>query len=254
MAYYRPLGQTFNQLNLNMYRLPDGQRGALGSTRLALAREASREDGQGRGRRDSGSSHYNPFKGIKRLYSGLRRHKSRDTSPDTTLRKYYSTPLGARDPVPGSDKLSSHSASKSKTTQTGQCVSDGEVSDSALSSETSCSTQPSSPSQHRSRSRSQSEKHVRFARSDPQVDNTYSPEEYDRRVVDPWEFMTKERRDKIREELNDYTTREMELNNVYNTNSSHYCTLCWRERCHCRALSKDIWRRARSTSMVRAGA
>ncbi|KAJ2614744.1 hypothetical protein H4S08_001568 [Coemansia sp. RSA 1365] len=253
MAYYRPLGQTFNQLNLNMYRLPDGQRGALGSTRLALAREASREDSHSRARRDS-NSHYNPFKGIKRLYSGLRRHKSRETSPDTTLRKYYSAPLGANDPVPGSEKLTPHSASKSGTTQPGRCLSDGEISDSALSSETSCSTQPSSPSQRRSRSQSQSEKHVRFTRSDPKVDNTYSPEEYDRRVVDPWEFMTKERRDKIREELNDYTTREMELNDVYNTNSSDYCTLCWRRRCHCRALSKDIWRRARSTSMVRAGA
>ncbi|KAJ2304182.1 hypothetical protein H4R23_005468 [Coemansia sp. Cherry 401B] len=241
MAYSRPLGQTFNQLNLHMYRLPDGQRGALRSTSLALAREASRDDGQSRG---SEGSHYNPFRGIKRLYTGLRKHKrSRAKSPDTTLRKYYSAPLGANDPVPEPEP-SMVSAHHCKTAQPHRRrTSDYDVSDSTDDTARSGSSSPAHGS-----------KHVRFTRHEPKVIDTYSPEEYDRRVADPWEFLTREKRDRIREEMSEYSTHEMQLNDVYNTNSSVYCTLCWRKFCHCRGLSKDIWRRAKSTSILRAGA
>ncbi|KAJ2827145.1 hypothetical protein IWW50_002027 [Coemansia erecta] len=240
MAYARPLGQTFNQLNLNMYRLPDGQRGALRSTSLALAREASRDDGQGRSG-DSGS-HYNPFKGIKRLYSGLRKHRSRARSPDNSLRKFYSAPLGSSAPPVPEPQPSPVPAHHSKTTQTRRRhASDGDLSDATASADESSGSSSLS-------------KHVRFSRKDPNVIKTYSPEEYDRRVADPWEFLTREKRDQIREEMCEYTTHGMDLNDVYNSNSSMYCTLCWRERCHCRALSKDIWRRAKSASILRAGA
>ncbi|KAJ2866737.1 hypothetical protein GGH94_001307 [Coemansia aciculifera] len=253
MAYARPLGQTFNQLNLHMYRLPDSQRGALRSTSLALAREASREDNH---RSDSGSgSHYNPFKGFKRLYSGLRKHRSRGHSPDddTKLRKFYSTPLGGgtRDtittdssPPPATEGLSAH---HSKTSQiaTTRRISDSELERSAVDSGGE-QTPPKSPSRLA--------KHVHFTGTDPKVIDTYSPEEYDRRVIDPWELLTKESRNKMRDEMNQYMSEEMKLNDVYYSNDSTYCTLCWRPFCHCRALSKDIWRRARSTNMVRAGA
>ncbi|KAI9482159.1 hypothetical protein LPJ78_000819 [Coemansia sp. RSA 989] len=244
MAYTRPLGQTFNQLNLNMYRLPDGQRGALRTTSLALAREASREDG-----RSSDSNSYNPFKGIKRLYSGLRKHRrSRERSPDKSLRKFYSTPVrGMGSAIADSDEpqISGVATHSCKTTQPRRRRSSGnELSDSADS--TTASSGSASPSR--------ASKHVRFTRIDPKVIDTYSPEEYDRRVADPWEFLTREKRDQIREEMREYATHEMKINDVYNTNSSVYCTLCWRESCHCRALSKDIWRRAKSTSILRAGA
>ncbi|KAJ1727315.1 hypothetical protein LPJ61_004635 [Coemansia biformis] len=246
MAYARPLGHTFNQLNLHMYRLPDGQRGALRSTSLALAREASREDDRSRGRRDSAGSSYNPFKGIKRLYADLRKHHSRarDQPSDggARLRKFNSVPVTGSSAVLGSSPPPPQAmADKRKSVLVAHYASDGEVSDSALLSDSSDS--PVRPARR-----------VRFSRSDPVVRETYSPEEYDRRVNDPWESMTKEKRDGIRVEMSDYTTREMVLNNVYNTNLSEYCTLCWRERCHCRALSKDIWRRARSSSMVHAAA
>ncbi|KAJ2475276.1 hypothetical protein IWW56_005493 [Coemansia sp. RSA 2131] len=237
MAYSSPLGQTFNQLNLNMYRLPDGQRGALRTTSLALAREASRDDGQ---RRSDSGSHYNPFKGIKRLYSGLRKHRSRARSPDTSLRRFYSAPMGGGTTAqPQLAPVSAHECKSTPQTNCQRRASDGEFSDTSVSTESSSSSDA---------------KHVRFAHKDPKVIKTYSPEEYDRRVADPWEFLTRERRDKIREEMNEYTTHDMKLNDVYNSNSSMYCTLCWRERCHCRALSKDIWRRAKSTSILRAGA
>ncbi|KAJ2333155.1 hypothetical protein GGH91_006003 [Coemansia sp. RSA 2671] len=238
MAYARPLGQTFNQMNLHMYRLPDSQRGALRSTSLALAREASREDNH---RSDSGSSgHYNPFKGFKRLYSGLRKHRSRGHSSDedTKLRKFYSTPLGggtiARDssPPPATESPATHRLSDSELDR--------------ASARSSDETPPKSPSRLA--------KHVHFTGTDPMVNDTYSPEEYDRRVVDPWELLTKESRAKLRDEMNEYMSEEMKLNDVYYSNDSTYCTLCWRPFCHCRALSKDIWRRARSTNMVRAGA
>ncbi|KAJ2873054.1 hypothetical protein GGH93_003533 [Coemansia aciculifera] len=236
-----------------MYRLPDSQRGALRSTSLALAREASREDNH---RSDSGSgSHYNPFKGFKRLYSGLRKHRSRGHSPDddTKLRKFYSTPLGGgtRDtittdssPPPATEGLSAH---HSKTSQiaTTRRISDSELERSAVDSGGE-QTPPKSPSRLA--------KHVHFTGTDPKVIDTYSPEEYDRRVIDPWELLTKESRNKMRDEMNQYMSEEMKLNDVYYSNDSTYCTLCWRPFCHCRALSKDIWRRARSTNMVRAGA
>ncbi|KAJ2159910.1 hypothetical protein GGF46_002692 [Coemansia sp. RSA 552] len=246
MAYARPLGQTFNQLNLNMYRLPDGQRGALRSTSLALARESTQDD------RDN-ESHHNPFRGIKRLYSGLRRrHHARararssdDDDDDTRLRKYYSTPMDSKGSGETRSRLSSVLAHHSNSTPTGRPLSDGDVSEDALDSTTTTDT---------SRSSSRSAKHVHFARREPIVRDTYSPEEYDRRVVDPWEFMTKEKRERIRSEMNDYTSNGMVLNDVYNTNSSEFCTLCWRKRCYCRPLSKDIWRRAKSTSIMRAGA
>ncbi|KAJ2453117.1 hypothetical protein EV183_002457 [Coemansia sp. RSA 2336] len=239
MAYARPLGQTFNQLNLNMYRLPDGQRGALRTTSLALAREASRENAPE-------TTSYNPFKGIKRLYSGLRKHRrSRERSPDKSLRKVYSTPVRGMAIADSSEpRISGVSTHSCKTTQPRRRRSSGnEISDSADSAASSGSASPS-----------RAAKHVRFARSDPKVIDTYSPDEYDRRVADPWEFLTREKRDQIREEMREYATHEMRINDVYNTNSSHYCTLCWRESCHCRALSKDIWRRAKSTSILRAGA
>ncbi|KAI8326184.1 hypothetical protein GQ54DRAFT_294883 [Martensiomyces pterosporus] len=247
MAYARPLGQTFNQLNLNMYRLPDGQRGALRTTSLALAQEASREDSHHHlfTSDSSSGSHYNPFKGIKRLYSGFRKRRSsaRSHSPDDgRLRMFYSTPLHASDaPVSSSPPTAHHSVSE----QTPRRNSDGKLTEQPKDSST-CPSPPKSPSR--------THKRVRFAQSEPKVDETYSLEEYDRRVVDPWEFLTKEKRQEMREEMNHYTTNEMQLNNVYNTNDSMYCTLCWRKHCHCRALSKDIWKRAKSTSMVRAGA
>ncbi|KAJ2774024.1 hypothetical protein IWQ57_001012, partial [Coemansia nantahalensis] len=103
MAYARPLGHTFNQLNLQMYRLPDSQRGALRSTSLALAREASREDE--RNRRDSAAGSYNPFKGIKRLYTGLRKHRlrSREQSAEdgVRLRKFNSVSAANTGPILG---------------------------------------------------------------------------------------------------------------------------------------------------------
>ncbi|KAJ2781995.1 hypothetical protein H4R18_002551 [Coemansia javaensis] len=254
MAYARPLGHTFNQLNLNMYRLPDGQRGALRTTTLALARGDDVVDE--RAARDCSNAHYyNPFRGIKRLYADLRRHRQRRREPSdgdgdgARLRKYYSVPAGAGvgagaggsarpgSPPPGP----ALSGGQRKSALFGRYISDGEASDSSLSSE---SPQPRAPRDRR----------VRFSRGDPTVSNTYSPEEYDRRIVDPWEVLTKDQREQIRGEMNDYTTREMVLNDVYNTNASEYCTLCWRPRCHCRALSKDVWRRARSSSMVHAGA
>ncbi|KAJ1645972.1 hypothetical protein J3B02_001420 [Coemansia erecta] len=257
MAYSRPLGQTFNQLNLNMYRLPDGQRGALRSTSLALAREASREDSHSHRRfSGEGGSHLNPFKGIKRLYSGLRRHKSRSSDDETRLRKFYSTPLGAADAVPSRSSMSEPSVHQSKTAQTSAArrtsnststSQSTDASDACIRSDTDI--YPSPP-----RSPGRSSKRVRFSHSDPEVNSTYSPEEYDRRVVDPWEFLTKDKRTQMRQEMHEYTTKEMSLNDVYNTNDSQYCTLCWRTHCHCRALAKDIWRRDRSTSMVRAGA
>ncbi|KAJ2891695.1 hypothetical protein IWW38_003510, partial [Coemansia aciculifera] len=138
-----------------MYRLPDSQRGALRSTSLALAREASREDGHGS---DSGHHHYNPFKGFKRLYSGLRKHRSRGHSPpedDTKLRKFYSTPLGggtrdtaARDSSPPlADAPAVH---HSKTSQDAKAhrKSDSELnsSTSVLSEGEGDQTPPKSPS------------------------------------------------------------------------------------------------------------
>ncbi|KAJ1998278.1 hypothetical protein GGI04_005074 [Coemansia thaxteri] len=252
MAYARPLGQTFNQLNLHMYRLPDSQRGALRSTSLALAREASREDShRSGGGSDSGGSHYNPFKGIKRLYTGLRKHhRTRGHSPpddETKLRKFYSTPLRSSDVVSGSPPPAP-SVHPSKTAQTAsRPISDSEIGSIMIARE---EEQPPSPS----KSPSRASKHVRFAGSEPKVIDTYSPEEYDRRVVDPWELLTKESRVKLRDEMNEYMSNEMKLNDVYYSNDSTYCTLCWRPLCHCRALSKDIWRRARSSNMVRAGA
>ncbi|KAJ1725438.1 hypothetical protein LPJ53_000368 [Coemansia erecta] len=251
MAYSRPLGQTFNQLNLNMYRLPDGQRGALRSTSLALAREASREDSHRRVSGDGGSSHLNPFKGIKRLYSGLRRHKSRTADDDTRLRKFYSTPLGAADAIPStsSPSISGPAMHSSKTAQTSATrrTSDSSCSDTGVMSDTE--VYPSPP-----KSPTRPAKRVHFSHSDPEVNSTYSPEEYDRRVVDPWEFLTRDNRVKMRQEMHDYTSKEMAINDVYSTNDCEYCTLCWRQHCHCRSLAKDIWRRDRSTSMVRAGA
>ncbi|KAJ1812072.1 hypothetical protein LPJ56_000059 [Coemansia sp. RSA 2599] len=252
MAYSRPLGQTFNQLNLNMYRLPDGQRGALRSTSLALAREASREDSHGHRFGGDGGSHLNPFKGIKRLYSGLRRHKSRAPDDDTRLRKFYSTPLGAADTVPSRSSVSGPSVHQSKTTQTSATRRTSNSQSSASSDIGMGSDMEAYPSPPRSPGRSA--KRVRFSHSDPQVNSTYSPEEYDRRVVDPWEFLTKEKRTQMRQEMHEYTSKEMSLNDVYNSNDSKYCTLCWRTHCHCRALAKDIWRRDKSVSMVRAGA
>ncbi|KAJ1839361.1 hypothetical protein LPJ73_006791 [Coemansia sp. RSA 2703] len=250
MAYSRPLGQTFNQLNLNMYRLPDGQRGALRSTSLALAREASREDSHHRFSGDGGS-HLNPFKGIKRLYSGLRRHKSRTSDDGTRLRKFYSTPLGTADAVPStsSSSISGAAIHSSKTTQTSATrrTSDSSNSEAGAISDTEVY-------QLSSNSPTRSAKRVHFSHSEPEVKSTYSPEEYDRRVVDPWEFLTRENRVKMREEMHDYTSKEMAINDVYSTNDCEYCTLCWRQHCHCRALAKDIWRRDKSTSMVRAGA
>ncbi|KAJ1930993.1 hypothetical protein EC988_009940, partial [Linderina pennispora] len=104
-----------------MYRLPDGQRGALRQTSLALAREASRDDGRSS---DTGSStHLNPFKGIKRLYNGFRKHKStaRSHSPapsdDGRLRKFYSLPLYASDNTNQSSK--SYSPEKRRTSDDG---------------------------------------------------------------------------------------------------------------------------------------
>ncbi|KAI9504032.1 hypothetical protein BX070DRAFT_223297 [Coemansia spiralis] len=258
MAYARPLGHTFNQLNLHMYRLPDGQRGALRSTSLALAREASKDDSGRRTSSDSSDSNdggsnqhsYNPFKGIKRLYSDFRRRKSRSSSPDedsnTRLRKFYSTPLNASKRSTSPPVQPAAATHKCKTTQASRRISEGNVSSTALGE--------TSELRPRSRASSNQSKRVRFASSDPEEHNTYSPEEYDRRVVDPWELLTKEARNRMRDEMAEYTSQEMELNDVYNTNDSKYCTLCWRQHCHCRALSKDIWRRARSTSMVRAGA
>ncbi|KAJ2825188.1 hypothetical protein GGI24_003228, partial [Coemansia furcata] len=115
-----------------MYRLPDGQRGALRSTSLALAREASREDSH----RAESTSHYNPFKGFKRLYSGLRRHRSRGQLPDddTKLRKFYSTPLGGgtRDPItsdsspPATEGPATHH-SKSSQVEATRRISDSEL-------------------------------------------------------------------------------------------------------------------------------
>ncbi|KAJ2741905.1 hypothetical protein GGI20_004864 [Coemansia sp. BCRC 34301] len=199
MAYARPLGQTFNQLNLNMYRLPDSQRGALRSTSLALAREASREDSH---RPDSGS-HYNLFKGFKRLYSGLRKHRSRAHSPeeDTKLRKFYSTPLGggtrdtvARDSSP--PLAEAPAAHHSKTSQVAtHRKSDSELDSSASALNGGDRTPPKSPSRLA--------KHVHFTGTDPNVIDTYSPEEYDRRVVDPWEMLTKESRVKMRDEMSE---------------------------------------------------
>ncbi|KAJ1663452.1 hypothetical protein IW140_005112 [Coemansia sp. RSA 1813] len=262
MSYYRPLGQTFNQLNLHMYRLPDGQRGALRSTSLALAREASRDGGYRRPSSDSSDSDsnshhsYNPFKGIKRLYTGFRKHRSRSGSSDddsNRLRKFYSTPLTSskRTPSPPAPAPApENDAHKCKTTQTGRCVSDGEVHDPA----SLLTVNEEERGRSRSRSSSRLSKRVRFAGGEPEEHATYSSKEYDRRVIDPWEMLTKESRDKMREEMSDYTSHEMVLNNVYNTNDSKYCTLCWRQHCHCRPLSKDIWRRAKSPSMVRAGA
>ncbi|KAJ2519453.1 hypothetical protein H4217_002682 [Coemansia sp. RSA 1939] len=256
MSYYRPLGQTFNQLNLHMYRLPDGQRGALRSTSLALAREASRDDGHRRPSSDSSdsnsSTHHslNPLKGIKRLYSGFRKHKSRRGSSDddnTRLRKFYSTPLTSSRRT-SSPPVSEATAHKCKTSQTGRCASDGELSDSGVTKA------EKEHSESRSGSSSRISKRVRFASGDPEEHATYSSAEYDRRVIDPWETLTRESRDKMRAEMDDYTTQEMPLNDVYNTNDSKYCTLCWRQHCYCRPLSKDIWRRAKSTNMVRAGA
>ncbi|KAJ1902138.1 hypothetical protein LPJ66_000227 [Kickxella alabastrina] len=248
MAYARPLGQTFNQLNLNMYRLPDGQRGALRSTSLALAREASREDSQRLG--SDGSSHFNPFKGIKRLYSGLRRHHSRSSDEGTTLRKFYSTPLDGRGSNISRPSLSGGTLIQTnKTTQTGamRCGSDWNSDTAVVLADEASRLSPSN-------SPTRPPKRVRFLNSDPEVVNTYSPEEYDRRVDDPWELLTKSGRDKMRQEMHHYTSKEMELNEVYNTNDAQYCTLCWRQHCHCRAIAKDIWRRDRSASMVHAGA
>ncbi|KAJ2707388.1 hypothetical protein FB645_000741 [Coemansia sp. IMI 203386] len=255
MAYSRPLGQTFNQLNLNMYRLPDGQRGALRSTSLALAREASREDSHSSRFSSDGGSHLNPFKGIKRLYSGLRRHKSRSSDEDTRLRKFYSMPLGSTGTAPSRSPMPAPSVHQSKTTQTSATrrTSDSNSSQSSDSSDigvrSDIDVYPSPP-----RSPVRSSKRVRFSHSDPEVNDTYSPEEYDRRVVDPWEFLTKDKRLQMRQEMHEYTSKEMNINDVYNKNDSMYCTLCWRTHCHCRALAKDIWRRDKSTSMVRAGA
>ncbi|KAJ2332983.1 hypothetical protein GGI00_002543 [Coemansia sp. RSA 2681] len=250
MAYARPLGQTFNQLNLSMYRLPDSQRGALRSTSLALARETSREDNH---RSDSGS-HYNPFKGFKRLCSGLRRHRPRGHSPDegTKLRKFYSTPLGsgARDAIAKDSSPPPADAPTAHHSKTSQVVAHRK-SDSELDRSISA---PNGGDQSPPKSPSRLAKHVHFTGTDPKVIDTYSPEEYDRRVVDPWEMLTKESRVKMRDEMSEYTSKEMRLNDVYYSNDSTYCTLCWRPFCHCRALSKDIWRRARSTNMVRAGA
>lgn len=289
MAYARPLNQTFNQLNLHMYRLPDGQRGALRTTSLALAREASREESKCAD--DHSGSHYNPFKGLKRLYTGFRRHRKSsrdDDDDDNRLRKYYSSPLryaSGGHPVLDSPPEEVPSSSGAKVHFT-EDHSDGEVddvesrhaSDSELGNDSTTGSDSNSrpasagrrstPKRHRysrfystSSSRSSSKsptrptsKHVRFASKDPRVIDTYSPEEYDRRVNDPWDLLTKESRARMRDEMNQYTTQEMQLNDVYNTNDSEYCTLCWREHCHCRALSKDIWRRAKSSSMVRAGA
>ncbi|KAJ2548944.1 hypothetical protein EV175_004635 [Coemansia sp. RSA 1933] len=264
MSYYRPLGQTFNQLNLHMYRLPDGERGALRSTSLALAREASREGGGLRRlSSDSSSSNssnghrsYNPFKGIKRLYTGLRKHRSRTGSSDddsNRLRKFYSTPLIITKRSPTPPETGNTAIGVSKTTQTSsRPVSDGIAHHSA----THLAVDEGGEQRARSRSRSSSRlaKRVRFASGEPEEHTTYSSQEYDRRVIDPWEMLTRESRDRMREEMSDYTSHEMVLNNVYNTNDSKYCTLCWRQHCHCRPLSKDIWRRAKSTSMVRAGA
>ncbi|KAJ1894132.1 hypothetical protein LPJ71_007040, partial [Coemansia sp. S17] len=153
-----------------MYRLPDSQRGALRSTSLALAREASREDSH---KSDSGS-HYNPFKGFKRLYSGLRKHRSRGQSPedDTKLRKFYSTPLGGgtfttgSSPPPATEGLSAH---HSKTVQSAvpRRISDSELDHSAVHSGGE-QTPPKSPSRLA--------KHVHFTGTDPKVIDTYSPE------------------------------------------------------------------------------
>ncbi|ORX66366.1 hypothetical protein DL89DRAFT_260385 [Linderina pennispora] len=224
-----------------MYRLPDGQRGALRQTSLALAREASRDDGRSS---DTGSStHLNPFKGIKRLYNGFRKHKSsaRSHSPapsdDGRLRKFYSLPLYASDNTNQNSK--SYSSEKRRTSD------DGVVEGSSKGA-SAYPSPPLSPTKPRKR--------VHFNSSTPEVSHTYSAEEYDRRVVDPWELMTRESRAEMRNEMVNYTRNEMQLNDVYNTNDSTYCTLCWRKHCHCRALSKDIWKRAKSTSMVRAGA
>ncbi|KAJ2397628.1 hypothetical protein GGI23_003466 [Coemansia sp. RSA 2559] len=259
MSYYRPLGQTFNQLNLHMYRLPDGERGALRSTSLALAREASRDGGYRRPSSDSSSSNssnhrsYNPFKGIRRLYTGFRKHRSRSGSSDddsNRLRRFYSTPLTSSKRTPSPPALA-NAVDEGKTTQPNPQVSGSEARD-----PTALLTVNEDEGRGRSRSRSSSRlaKRVRFVGGDPEEHITYSSQEYDRRVIDPWEMLTKETRDRMREEMSDYTSHEMVLNNVYNTNDSKYCTLCWRQHCHCRALSKDIWRRARSTNMVRAGA
>ncbi|KAJ2725248.1 hypothetical protein GGI07_001381 [Coemansia sp. Benny D115] len=258
MAYARPLGHTFNQLNLSMYRLPDSQRGALRSTSLALAREASREDSVGSHHRfsdgsgsGSGSHNLNPIKGIKRLYSGLRRHrKSRTAGGGTGLRKFYSTPQGVSDSLPPDDLLSV--GPKAYSSKTAQTTSTRRTSDSDYVDEATRSCGEASPSPPRSPTRAC--KRVRFSSSEPDVTSTYSPEEYDRRVVDPWELLTKDSRVKMRQEMHDYTTKEMKINKVYSTNDSQYCTLCWRLHCHCRVLAKDIWRRDKSTSMVRAGA